>query len=427
VREWVTTENVHADFTLENHGIVYPVYMWASMVNLCQSAGYHVYARRDPPQAAFHHLRDVYEVYKRLQTWEGLPGYVNGSDKFLHLQVVDIFLHSFFAQVLGDREAAHLEAVELEILEKMQARFSDGRLYPVEEVGPWSRVNNLSFILGGSYLLHYVVQNDVEPVEADRFERRIRGVSYFRQGKFLLHRTPHKLVSFAWAKPYRVMGLAMPRDGSWLVTPHVRGFMGVLLEPGQAKEPPWDIESLDFTRRSDSFAVHGQALRCGGKIRHDWTFESLPDHDVVLSERLVAVRQVTLDRAETGTMGIGRAFGSEGITLQSQDVHRHFNGKEGTEDELVEFPGGRLVVDGRFTYQWSGLGTVSYLRRSRPARVRGAPGGYGQIEDQLSVRHIQRPRSFSPGQVIAEGELRVCMQPRGCDDQGSSGNQADNR
>ncbi len=302
VREWVTTENVHADFTLENHGIVYPVCMWASMVNLCQSAGYHVYARRDPPQAAFHHLRDVYDVYKRLQTWEGLPAYVNGSDKFLHLQVVDIFLHSFFAQVLGDREAAHLEAVELEILEKMQARFSDGRLYPVEEVGPWSRVNNLSFILGGSYLLHYVVENDVEPVESDRFERRITGVSYFPQGKFLLHRTPHKLVSFAWSKPYRVMGLAMPREGSWLVTPHVQGFMGVLLEAGQAKEPPLDIESLDFTRGSDSFAVHGQALRCGEKIRHDWTFESLPDHEVLLSERLVAVRQVTLHRAETGTM-----------------------------------------------------------------------------------------------------------------------------
>jgi hypothetical protein len=208
------------------------------------------------------------------------------------------------------------------------------------------------------------------------------------------------------------MGLAMPRNGSWLVTPHVRGFIGVLIEQGQTKEPPLDVETLDITTRSDSFAVHGKALRCGGKIRHHWTFESLPDHDVVFSERLVAVRQVTLARAETGTMGIGREFGSDEITLQSQGIQRRFDRRAGAEDELVDFPAGRLVVDGRFTYQWSGQGTVSYRRRSRPARVRGAPGGYGQIEDQLCVRHIQHPASFSPGQVIAEGRLRVCMDPR---------------
>ena len=85
-----------------------------------------------------------------------------------------------------------------------------------------------------------------------------------------------------------------------------------------AKEPPLDIESLDFTRGSDSFAVHGQALRCGGKIRHDWKFESLPDHEVLLSERLVAVRQVTLHRAETGTLrqpGTDQKVGFPAYTL----------------------------------------------------------------------------------------------------------------
>ena len=310
VNEWVTTENVHPDFTLENHGIVYPVYMWSSMVNICQSAGYHIYAGQKPPQAAFHHLRDVYDVYKRLQTWEGLPAYINGSDKFLHLQVVDIFMHSFFAQVLGDHEAAHLEALELDILEKMQARFTDGRLYPEEEVGPWSRVNNLSFILGNSYLLHYVLQNKLEPVDSADFERRISGVSYFPHGKFLLHRTPNKLVSFAWNKPYRIMGLAIPREGSWLVTPHVRGFTGTIIEEGTDKEPPWQLEDLDFEQNDDSFVVTGRALRCQGKVTYTWTFESRPNDEIVFSQKLVAAKPVTLVRADTGTIGIGREFGS---------------------------------------------------------------------------------------------------------------------
>ncbi|MBN1852587.1 MAG: hypothetical protein JW829_07675 [Pirellulales bacterium] len=121
IRQWVTTENVHPDGTLENHGIVYPVYMWASMNGLCFSASYFLLAELDPPEATYHHLRDVYGVYKRLQTWEGLPAYINGSDKFLHMQVVDIILHSFFAQVFLDTEAAHLELVELDILESLRA------------------------------------------------------------------------------------------------------------------------------------------------------------------------------------------------------------------------------------------------------------------------------------------------------------------
>ncbi|NLS95909.1 MAG: discoidin domain-containing protein [Planctomycetaceae bacterium] len=409
VNQWVTTENIHSDFTLENHRIVYPVYMWATMVNMCQSAGYHVYAGIEPPQAAFHHLGDVYGVYKRMQTWEGLPAYVNGSDKFLHLQVVDIFMHSFFAQVLGDREAAHLEDVELGILERMQSRFSDGRLYPEEEVGPWSRVNNLSFILGGSYLLHYVLQNDVKPVSTDEFERRISGVSYFPDGKFLLHRTPNKLVSFAWSKPYRIMGLAIPREGSWLVTPNAHGFTGTILEEGTSKEPPWELEDLDFTQNDDSFIVRGRALRCQGKVRYSWTFHSLPEDEVVVSQKLVAVQPVTLARVETGTVGIGRDLGREEIRLQWDSQEQTLGGPDAGEDRLLQFTGSSLTVDERFEYEWSGQGVVCYLKRGRPARVHGAPGGYGHIEDELHVGHLDKPQAFDCGQTIAEGILRVRM------------------
>src|SRR5690606_5881449 len=61
VREWVTTENIHSDFTLENHDIVYPVYMWCSMDGLCQGASSFVIAGQRAPQTAHHHLRDIYE------------------------------------------------------------------------------------------------------------------------------------------------------------------------------------------------------------------------------------------------------------------------------------------------------------------------------------------------------------------------------
>ena len=321
-------------------------------------------------------------------------------------------MHSFFAQVLGDREAAHLEAVELEILERMQARFNNGRLYPVEEVGPWSRVNNLSFILGGSYLLHYVLQNKVEPVRVQEFERRISGVSYFPEGKFLLHRTPNKLVSFAWSKPHRIMGLAMPRDGSWLITPNAQGFTGTILEEGQAKEPPWELQDIDFTRTDDSFRVEGKALRCGGKVSYTWSFESLPSDGVVFTEKLVATAPVTLARVETGTIGIGRELGRDTIRIQAGGDERHFSRPEAGGDVLCEFSDGCLTMDDRFSYKWSGQGTVCYLNCGQVAHVRGAPGGYGHVEDRLYVRHIEKTQAFDCDETIAEGILRVhfpCM------------------
>lgn len=412
VREWITTENVHPDFTLENHGIVYPVYMWASMVNLAQSAGYFIQAGAEPPRAAFHHMRDVYEVYKQLQGWEGLPAYINGSDKFLHLQVVDILVHSFFAQVLGDAEAAHLEEVELDILERMQARFADGRLYPEQEVGPWSRVNNLSIVLGNSYLLHYLLQNPVQPVSRDVFEARIRGVRVYPDGKFVLHRTPDSLVSFAWSKPHRIMGLAVPREGNWLVTPNPRGFVGTLLEEGSKDEGPMRINSLDVQTGTDEFTVKMVVERCAGKVEHAWMFASRPGGVVIMSETLTAKLPVTLTQADTGTMGIGRELDRETITLlaarsRSETVGPMIDG----DDVLLPFPENHLLVDKRFIYAWKGTGSVAYLKHNRPTRVSGAPGGYGHLEDLLFVRHLAKPTRFAGGEIIASGRLEVDLTP----------------
>ncbi|MBN1588791.1 MAG: hypothetical protein JW888_04685 [Pirellulales bacterium] len=409
VRQWVTTENVHSDFTLENHRIVYPVYMWASMSGLCYGASFFAMAGQEPPATAYHHLRDMYTVYKQLQTWEGLPAYVNGSDKFLHMQVVDIILHSFFAQMFHDREAAHLEEVELDFLERMQARFDDGRVYPVEEVGKWSRIGDVGLVLGTCYLLHFARQADVEPFSRDEFERRITGVRYFPDGKFLLHRTPDKLVSFAWSKPYRVMGLAIPRDGSWLVTPHLSGFTGTIHEKRERGRQTFTIQSLEKKTDKDSFSITVTTLRCGGKVKHRWTFESTPGRDVIFRETLKALQPVSLERAETGTIGIGRELGSDQITLQSSTGTRRLSGPTGGPDETIEFPNGSVAVNNRFSYEWKGTGTVCYFKQNRHARVHGAPGGYGRIEDRLTVRHLQAPRHFDAGETIARGQLRVRM------------------
>jgi hypothetical protein len=409
VREWVTTENIHGDYTIENHSIVYPVYMWVSMHGLCQSALYHHVAGQTPPKAAYHHLRDVYEVYKRLQTWEGLPAYINGSDKFLHLQIVDIVVHSFFAQAFGDREAAHLEQVELDILERMQKRFKDGRLYPVTEVGPWSRVGNLSVALGGSYLLHYVRQARVVPASVEEFEKRIGGVTYFPHGEFLLHRTPEKLVSFAWSKPHRVMGLAMPREGSWLVTPHSQGFVGSVRARGERGRETITIEDIEKTVNDDSFSVTIRASRCGGKVEHQWTFTSPANNEVVMREKLVAHRPVVLSKAETGTMGIGREMNSDRITLESSSGMRTLEGLSEGKGETILFPDGRVTVDGRFKYEWKGTGSLCYFHAGRPSRVHGAPGGYGRIEDRLTVRHVEKPKRFAAGETIAQGCVRIQM------------------
>ena len=249
----------------------------------------------------------------------------------------------------------------------------------------------------------------MKPVTFGEFESRIGGVTYFPHGKFVLHRTPAKLVSFAWSKPHRIMGLAIPREGSWLVTPHVHGFVGTLIEQGEQKEPPFELEKPDLCIGADSFAISAKSLRCSGKIEHRWTFESLSTGDVVMREKLVAVQPVTLKRAETGTIGIGRELGSDEVVLASTQGVQVLDGLSDAPDRTLEFPDGWVKVGGRFTYHWTGKGTLCYFERNQLARVHGAPGGYGRIEDRLCIRHIDGPRQFAPGETIAAGELRVRM------------------
>lgn len=406
VQEWVITENIHPDFTLENHRIIHPVYMWASMNGLVMSGSYYLAANVMPPQATFHHMKDVYKVYKKLQTWEGMPAYINGNDKFLHMQVVDINVHSFFAQVLKDPEAVYLEALELDFLERMQARFTDGRLYPVEEVGIRSRVNNLGVHLGTSYLLHYVLQSKIEPVTEDEFEQQISGVTYYPDGKFILHRTIDKLVSFAWTKPYRVMGLTIPRNGSWLVTPCPYGFVGKILEERSTESDIIDIKKLEKEIRDNSFKISMKALRCGGKVEHFLTFESLPGNEVAMYQKLTALEDIVIESAETGSVGIGRELGSDTVILRSVRGVQSVAGPSDQEEELFTFYDGMVTVGDRFTYQWTGSGKVCYQKRGYKT-VHGAPEGYGHYEDILFIR--SNSGNYVAGEIIVEGELMITM------------------
>jgi len=123
------------------------------------------------------------------------------------------------------------------------------------------------------------------------------------------------------------------------------------------------------------------------------------------------VKPIVLNMAQTGTVGIGRELGSDEITLRSEQGVQTIGSLHDALDKTLDFPNGWVTVGGRFTYRWSGTGTVSYFRRDEPARVHGAPGGYGHVEDRLYVRHVEGPREFAAGETIAEGELRVLMLP----------------
>ncbi|MBN2212227.1 MAG: hypothetical protein JW709_12590 [Sedimentisphaerales bacterium] len=411
VKDRVRTENINSDFTLENHGIVYPVYMWCSMYHLAQAGLFYKLAGQDIPKTLLHHMTDVYEVYKELQTWEGLPAYINGCDKFLHLQVVDIFHHSYFAQALQDKEAAYLEELELGLLEQMQNRFSDGRLYPVQEVGEWSRVANLGSFLGCSYLLHYITAAPTKAVSQDEFEKRISGVRYYPDGKFILQRTPEKLVSFAWAKPYRVMGLVIPRKGgSWLVTPFEQSLTGCVIEEGVEQEPDIKVVRADKRVQNNIMNLTIVLHRCEGKVEHAITLTSDEDAKVAIEETMKALAPVTLRKVQTGYIGVGRQFLRDEVVLKSNNKSVTIAGFSDMEDRYYDFPDNTVVVDNCFIYSWSGEGTVKYRKYNRVFSGSGKnAGAYGRVDDRIYVEHIDRLTDYQTGDTIAQGQLRLTL------------------
>jgi hypothetical protein len=343
VRQWVTTVNVHPDFTVENHGIVHVGYLKASLAFLLENALPYLLTGRPVPKACSHHVRDCFAVALKCMGWDGAPVYFSGNDwKIYHSQNSDVMIFTLAALLAGDRNAAALEPVALDYLRRMQR--VEGGYYSVRRDIEYGGLCASRLI--ACQLARGILGEGPLPASEAECERSICGVTCFEHGRVILHRTPTKFASFSWGE--KRMALCLPRNGSWVVWPHFASFVGHVngkdASPRNAK-----LKKLQHELGQDKFTVTSLVERLDGAVEQAVSFASLPGDVAVYVERLTARKGFQLQSREGGIVGLEYELGCNERTL----FGRHGKTKAvgtGGERGVTEIVGDWLNIDGRIGY-----------------------------------------------------------------------------
>ena len=309
IRDWVTTVNAHADYTVENHGLVHVGYLKTAVAMLMESAGHYALRRRPAPRASLHHVPEALEIVYGCAAWDGSPIFFGGNDwKIFHSQATDVVMYATASLLADDARAARLERAAVDWLRRMQ--LAEEGYYNVRrdlEYGGLCATRQIA-----CYLAHAVLGEGAEPLSEEEFDRRASGVRHLEFGRAIVHRTPTKFASFSWG-PKR-MALAVPRDGNWVVWPHFASYLGII----DGQDPSARTAELArFTHEvgDNWFTVAGTLKRCDGRLVQDFAFASPAGDVTVYVERLTAAEGFRVAGRETGVVGHEYALGSNARRL----------------------------------------------------------------------------------------------------------------
>jgi hypothetical protein len=377
VRDWVCTTNAHADFTVDNHGIVHLGYLKTTLSMLLENSLPYLLTGTAMPKASLHHVSEGFEVLLRCMAWDGAPIYFSGNDwKITHTQATDTMSYGLMSLLLQNRQAAYLEQVGLDYLLRIQKQ--EQGYYNVRR--DLESSGHAATRLIAAYYGHALLGAGAEPLSPTEFDRSVSGTCYLPEGCTILHRTPSKFASFTWGQ--KRMALTVPRDGNWVVWPHFSSGPGLI--NGQDASARY-AALRDFTHQvtSNSFTVSGVFDRYKGAVQQAFFFTSLPSDITVYIERLRRQKGFALHSRETGVIGLEYEFRNNHHTLCGQHGTLATLGVGGDKAGVVELPTDWLNISDR----------IGYVVRRFPAtqnvmRFHDEIGGKGRtpkLEEWLSL------------------------------------------
>jgi F5/8 type C domain-containing protein len=297
VNTWVTTTNAHADFTVENHGLVHMGYQKTSIAQLLENAVHYLAVGSPPPLACRHHVSDATELLYQCAGWDGAPVYFGGNDwKIVHTQPTDLPIYAVLSILANDQQAALQEERGLDRVTSLQAA-EDG-FFNVRRDLEYGGL--CASRLAACYLAHAARGPGADPLPPEKFDQQMTGVSHLEEGRAILHRTPDKFASFAFGPKW--MALTLPCGSDRTVWPHYASYLGLIDGEAPTEEQAVKIR-LSPPTHDDGFWVVGRLNRCGSKLLHDFAFIS-PTADVTIYvERLHYQHGFRPDTRETGIIG----------------------------------------------------------------------------------------------------------------------------
>jgi hypothetical protein len=399
--------NLQPDYTLENHGRFHPSYIGCSSYFLTQAALYYSFASRPIPQAANHHLMDVWRMFRTIILPWGETADPQGMDWELH-GLPFINLYAALATWKQDPFAARMEQMSLQYVRAWQIMCHGSLTPPGSTAGFGRHAINCEQVSYG-FLAHKIFGPSVKPLTARAANAEEQGVSDYPYVDFIEHRTLQKYASFSWKN--KIMGLLMPIEdhagNPEFIVPIVDGFIGSFQVEGCANNAK--VEVLEHSRKqtADGFEASGTVLIDDGLLKQTLRIISIGDQTVVYEDRVTALADVTVQGERGVPIGIENDSLNGGVRVVSDE------GGQATFDwqkpqQPLALQGTWANVDGRLgAVMLKGAG-IAYAQASKYSP------GIAIYTDILFGSYSDRPRQFKAGDEVAHrvGIFFVEVTPR---------------
>jgi hypothetical protein len=394
VSQWVKGANLQPDFTLENHNIFHPSYVGCSSYFLTQAAMYYTLADRPVPQAASHHLTDVWRMFQTIILPWGEAAYPQGMDWELH-SLPFLNLYATLGTREKDRYAARMEQAILQSMRAWQTMGDGSLAFPGSRLGITRHAINAEQAAYG-FVAHKVFGPAVKEVTASEAAERQEGVWDYPYVGFIAHRTGKKFVSFSWKN--KIMGMLIPigeghEDNPDFTVPITNGLVGSF-----ELDPRGDVRTTvaehSWKKHPDGFETNGTLLIEGGRLKQRLRMISLGSQTVIYEDRVTALSNVTV-RSERGVpIGIENDEITGGARIvSSQDSKREFNFQ--IPRQPVTLPASWANVDGRIGVVMVAGAGMAYVQAS------GYSPGISVRSDILYGSCSDRTRQFQAGEEVA--------------------------
>ena len=391
VNEWVCTVNYHPDFSAENHGFFHPSYTMVSPAEVGEGALFFAYAGRPIPQAAGHHLMDTWNLLQTIMLPSGYWAYTQGMDWAVNS---DGHIHylAFVSTYLKDPLALGMEKTVAQYVRGHQMIHGGKFAGPSSRIG-FARETITAERICYAYLLHKLLGfGDSE--RTIRQKPELCSVRDYQYVGMMSHRTQSKFASFSWK--YKVMGLLMPigaghEASPYFTTPLNDGLVGSII----LKTPPgkWKVESQSWRKTPNGFETSGALILNDGALKQELRFASVGERTVVYSDRVTALKDVTMSREQGVPIGIENdEFTGNVRKLYYQSGSKTIVGL-GTEG-LIRIPGNWANVDGR-------LGVVMISGSGLVYQDAGKYNRDGALQDVLFGSFSDTARDFKAGSQVA--------------------------
>jgi hypothetical protein len=395
VSEWFAGANLQPDFTLENHNIFHPCYMACSSYFMTQAAMYYTYAGRPVPQAATHHLLDMWKMFQTIILPSGESAFPQGMDWELH-GLSFINLYASLASRHQDALAARMEDNCLQYMRAWQTMCHGDLAVPGSRLG-FTRHAICAEQASYAYLAHKIFGPPAEEITARKAASQLQGVWPHDFSEFITHRTESKFVSFSWKN--RIMGLLIPIGQGHDDNPHVtvpipNGFVGSIELTPKKPAGPKAVEHV-WSATPNGFETTGSLLLNGGLLKQTIRVTSVGKQTVIYQDRVTALSDVTMSHELGVPVGIenDEVTGGKRVVYH-QDGKTTFDWKK--RQEPLALPGSWANVDGRLGAVMAVGSGLSYHQAA------GYDPHTAVCPDVLYGSFSDHPHRFKAGDLLAQ-------------------------